>query len=95
MAVLLTEQEISEALGDLAGWKHEGDALVKECEFANFVQAFAFMTRVAMRAEKIDHHPDWSNSYNRIHISLTSHYAGGLTSKDLALAAAINRELSK
>lgn len=95
MAVLLTEQEISEALGDLPGWQLADKALVKDCEFANFVQAFAFMTRVAMRAEKIDHHPDWSNSYNRIHISLTSHDAGGLTAKDLALADAINRELSK
>lgn len=94
MAVVLTEQEISDALRDLPGWQVADKALVKQCEFDNFVQAFAFMTRVAMRAEKIDHHPDWSNSYNRVDISLTSHDAGGLTSKDLALADAINRELS-
>ena len=95
MTVKLTDKELSDALKDLKKWQQEDDCLIREFEFDNFIAAFAFMTRVAIRAEKIDHHPDWSNSYNTVRIALTSHDAGGLTARDLALADAIDQEFSK
>lgn len=64
--------------------------LHREFTFADFSEAFAFMTRVALAAEKADHHPDWSNSWNSVVIDLTSHDAGGLTDRDRRLASVIN-----
>ena len=95
MTVKLTQQEIDTALGALPEWSLSEGRLCRQLEFANFVQAFAFMTRVALRAEKIDHHPDWSNSYNRVDIALLTHDIGALSAKDLALAEAINKEFSQ
>lgn len=63
-----------------------GGGIRRDFVFADFVQAFAFMTRIALVAEKHDHHPEWSNVYNRVSITLTTHDAGGLTAKDIALA---------
>ncbi|MFM7898057.1 MAG: 4a-hydroxytetrahydrobiopterin dehydratase [Actinomycetota bacterium] len=72
-------------------WTRASGALERTFEFADFAAAFAFMTRVAMLAERHDHHPDWSNSWNRVTIRLTTHSAGGqVTDKDLALARAID-----
>lgn len=93
MTVKLTEKELKDALQQLPQWRLDKGRLVRELEFKHFIDAFAFMTRVALRAEKIDHHPDWSNSYNRVSIALISHDAGGLTARDLALAAAIDSEV--
>ena len=75
------------------GWSEvEGrDAARKAFRFADFSEAFAFMTRVALAAEKADHHPEWSNVYNRVDIVLTTHDAGGLSARDVALAGAIDR----
>lgn len=76
---------------ELPGWHFDaerGGTIKREFKFADFVQAFAFMTRVALVAEKHDHHPEWSNVYNRVSITLTTHDAGGLTMKDVALARA-------
>ena len=70
------------------------DAIHKSFRFDDFVQAFAFMTRVAKAAEDMNHHPEWSNVYNRVDITLTTHHAGGVTTKDLTLAAAINEQVS-
>ena len=65
-------------------------AIRRQFTFADFIAAFGFMTRVAILAEKADHHPEWSNVYNRVEITLTTHDAGGVTAKDTALAAAID-----
>ena len=72
-------------------WDEREGALHREFEFADFSEAFAFMTRVALLAERADHHPDWSNSWNRVSISLTTHDAGNMvTTADRQLAAAID-----
>ena len=87
----LTDTERDEALAALPGWTHdaERDAIARSFRFADFGEAFAFMTRVALEAEKADHHPEWSNVWNRVDILLTTHSAGGLTEKDVALAKKI------
>lgn len=73
------------------GWHHADGALTRSFEFKDFSEAFAFMTRVALLAEQHGHHPDWSNSWNKVKISLTSHDAGGVvTQRDHDLAALIN-----
>jgi 4a-hydroxytetrahydrobiopterin dehydratase len=72
------------------GWELVDGRLHRELSFADFSEAFAFMTRVALAAEKADHHPDWSNSWNRVVIDLVSHDAGGLTDRDVELATRIN-----
>ena len=76
------------------GWNHTNDMLNRDFAFADFSAAFGFMTRVAMLAEQANHHPNWSNVYNNVSISLTSHDAGNLvTDKDIELAEQINRLL--
>ena len=87
----LTETERGEALAALPGWDHDvdRDAIRKSFRFADFGEAFAFMTRVALEAEKADHHPEWSNVWNRVDIALSTHSAGGLTAKDVDLARKI------
>lgn len=88
MSDCLDMNELKESLKSLSGWKHDQseDAISKSFEFKNFIEAWGFMSAVALKAEKMDHHPDWSNSYNEVHISLTSHDAGGITKKDILLA---------
>lgn len=77
------------------GWTNEegGKALTRTLKFKDFSEAFAFLTRVAMHAEKVDHHPEFTNIWNRVDFRLTSHDAGGVTDRDLILAEAINRLL--
>lgn len=76
-------------------WKEENNELTKSFEFANFIEAFSFMTKVAMLAEKIDHHPNWSNVYNRVDIRLSTHEEGNVvTSNDHQLAKSIDELLS-
>lgn len=72
------------------GWELADGRLHRELEFADFAQAFAFMTRVAAEAERLDHHPDWSNSWNTVTIDLVSHDQGGVTDRDRDLARAID-----
>ena len=88
MAKKLTGTERRQALGGLAGWSEvEGrDAIAKSFRFADFNRAFGFMSRVALMAEKLDHHPEWFNVYNRVEITLSTHDAGGVTERDIALA---------
>jgi 4a-hydroxytetrahydrobiopterin dehydratase len=86
----LEADEIEKRLSALPEWKREGDALVREYKFPNFVRAFGFMTHVALLAEKQDHHPDWSNVYGRVRIALSTHDANGITERDFRLAKAIS-----
>lgn len=87
----MTESEITQRLSELSGWEYKDQAIEKTFKFADFTAAFAFMTAVAPIAEKMNHHPDWSNSYNNVTIRLTSHDAGGVTDRDFALAAEMER----
>jgi 4a-hydroxytetrahydrobiopterin dehydratase len=88
MADRMTEGERAAALADLPGWSLDGerDAIRRSYRFAGFAEAFGFMTAVALEAERADHHPEWSNVWNRVDMLLTTHSAGGLTAKDVALA---------
>ena len=70
--------------------RKDGKSIAQEFSFKTFAEAFSFMTHVALLAEKADHHPDWSNSYNKVSITLSTHSAGGVTEKDVALAKAIS-----
>lgn len=87
----LTADARKQALDRLAGWADVPgrDAIQKSYKFKDFNEAFAFMTRVALMAEKMDHHPEWVNVYNRVEVTLATHDAGGVTEKDIALAAFI------
>lgn len=93
MATKLTETDRTAKLKTLADWRYDADAdaLVRDFKFEDFSEAFAFMTRVALLAQTADHHPDWSNAYNKVSITLSTHSAGGLTDKDIALATAIDK----
>lgn len=88
----LSKEAITARMGTLEGWAIDrgGDAITKHWRFADFVEAFGFMARVAMLSEKADHHPEWSNVYNRVTITLTTHDAGGLSERDMMLAARID-----
>ena len=85
--------EVAEALKQLPGWMlgDGGDAIHKRFTFKNFGEAFAFMTRVAMAAEKLDHHPEWSNVYKTVDVKLSTHDAGGLTELDVKLAKLMDK----
>jgi 4a-hydroxytetrahydrobiopterin dehydratase len=80
------------ALGRLKGWSEVNgrDAITKKFVFADFNQAFGFMTRVALVAEKLDHHPEWFNVYKNVEVTLSTHDAGGLTDLDIKLAEAMD-----
>ena len=88
----LTDAERDTALAGLRDWtlRDDGLAISRDFRFADFSAAFAFMTRVALYAEKADHHPEWSNVYNRLHVTLTTHDAGGLSQRDVKMAQAID-----
>lgn len=90
----LGDAEIAQQLGACPEWKRDGDKIRRELKFKDFVEAFGFMSRVALLAERRDHHPDWSNVYNRVTIELSTHDAGGLTAADFELAKAINALLA-
>ncbi|NRD90363.1 4a-hydroxytetrahydrobiopterin dehydratase [Sphingopyxis sp. BSNA05] len=94
MVAQLNDDERKAALAKLPGWQYDGerDAISRSFKFSDFTEAFAFMTRVALHAEKADHHPEWFNVFNRVDILLTTHDAGengGLSQRDLDLAAVI------
>lgn len=92
MIAKLTPAERDAALAGLPGWAHDPgrDAITRRFTFADFGAAFGFMTRVALMAEKADHHPEWSNVWNRVDVLLTTHDCGGLSRRDVALAGSID-----
>ena len=88
----LSDEERAEALKALPEWRYEAAerAIRRDFRFADFGEAFAFMSRAAIAAEKADHHPDWSNSWNKVAVALSTHSAGGVTARDIALASAMD-----
>ena len=86
----LSQIDINKKLTDLPGWSVVNEKLHKEFQFDSFNQAFGFMTRAAMEIEKMNHHPEWFNVYNKITIELTTHDAGGITTNDVNLAKILN-----
>lgn len=92
MVQKISPSDLDAALAGLGGWQFDADkdAITRDFKFKNFVEAFGFMSQVAILAEKADHHPEWFNVYNRVSILLTTHDAGGLSDKDIALAKVID-----
>jgi len=97
MIAKLSPQERQTALAALKGWQDVAgrDAIQRKVKFADFNAAWGFMTRVALLADKQDHHPEWSNVYNRVEILLTTHDCDGLSQRDVKLAEAINKILGE
>ncbi|WP_075997489.1 4a-hydroxytetrahydrobiopterin dehydratase [Salaquimonas pukyongi] len=97
MATPLAPQEIEMQLQQIDGWELAADkkAIHRQFRFKDFSEAFGFMSRVALAAEKLNHHPDWSNVYNRVDVSLSTHDAGGLTELDFKLAGMMDRMAAK
>ena len=93
MVQLLTDENRDRAMAELSGWSAtEGrDAIVKSYRFNDFNQAWGFMSRCALMAERMDHHPEWFNVYNRVDVTLSTHDAGGLTERDIKLAMFMDR----
>ena len=88
---VLEGDRLGAAIAALPGWELQGGKLRREFCFADFVQAFGFMARAALVAERLNHHPEWFNVYNRVVVDLVSHDAGGITERDLVLAREMNR----
>ena len=86
----LDDAEVAGRLAEIPGWSHAEGSLQRTLGFGDFVAAFGFMSSVALVAEKLDHHPNWSNVYNTVNIALNTHDAGGITDFDFVLAARIN-----
>jgi len=87
----LSKEEISSRIDKLGQWKLDGIHITREIKFKDFVGAFGFMSQVALEAEKLNHHPEWSNVYNTVNIKLSTHDAKGLTELDFKLAEKIDK----
>jgi len=90
----LTKAQINKQMENLEGWDYGENAIHTTIEFSDFKDCFAVMTRIAFEAEKLNHHPDWNNTYNKLSISLSTHEEGGLTEKDFQLAQIIDSIVS-
>lgn len=89
---LITKEEFEKVhSADLINWEFKDHGIERNFQFKDFITAFGFMTKIALLAEKLDHHPDWSNVYNNVHIRLNTHSEGGLTHKDIDLAKQIDK----
>jgi 4a-hydroxytetrahydrobiopterin dehydratase len=86
----LSAQQVEQELGVLKDWRLQDAKLYRCFKFASFVEAFGFMTSAALLAEKMDHHPEWSNVYSRVDVYLTTHDAGGISERDFLLASALD-----
>jgi 4a-hydroxytetrahydrobiopterin dehydratase len=94
MPTALDDASVAEALQSLPHWRLDNGKLFRSLRFGSFVEAFGFMSRAALLAERADHHPEWFNVYSRVDIWLTTHDAGGLSERDFALAAAFDSLLT-
>ena len=90
MAERLSDDQIEAALGDLDGWTRDGDKIVREFQFGDFVEALGFITQVGVLAEDMNHHPELFNVYNRVRIELSTHDEGGITDLDVELATKVS-----
>ena len=88
--IRLSNEQIKTELKELSGWNVVNGKLHKDFVFDDFIEAFGFMTRAAIHIEKMNHHPEWFNVYNKISVELTTHDAGGITHNDIILARALN-----
>ena len=95
MSTYYLEADARQRLFFFEGWTFKDNGIFKEFTFRDFTDAFSFMTRVALASEKADHHPDWSNAYNKVSIRLTSHDSGGITDLDFQLAEKIDKLAQK
>lgn len=88
MIAKISAEDRATALAGLPGWREDrgGETLCKDFKFKDFSEAFGFMTRAALLAEQMDHHPEWFNVYNRVEVTLTTHDAGGITQRDIKMA---------
>ena len=91
MATKLTDAQITAELDKTPGWTRSGDKLARTFQFADFVAAFGFMTRAALIAERMNHHPEWFNVYKTVKVELSTHDAGGITGLDFELARAMTK----
>lgn len=91
----LSDAEIQSALANAPGWSVKAGKLHRDFQFADFSEAFAFMTRAALAAEKLDHHPEWFNVWNKVAVDLSTHDAGGITQRDFDLAQKMNHAYGK
>ena len=88
---LLQDRELNELVVKIPGWKIKSEQIQREFKFANFIEAFSFMTKVALICEKYNHHPNWENVYSKVIIKLNTHDLGGITNLDQILASEINK----
>jgi 4a-hydroxytetrahydrobiopterin dehydratase len=95
MEVLSAEELTNHLTAHLTQWTHAGSSIKRDFKFKNFVEAFSFMTAIALEAEKMDHHPEWSNVYNMVSISLSTHSSKGITIMDINLADKIDKTYAK
>ncbi len=93
--VRLTDEQLADALATLPDWERDGDHIKAEFTFASFVTAFAFMTEIADEAERLNHHPEWSNVYSKVNVALTTHDHGGLTTYDIEMATVMSAAAAK
>ncbi len=91
MVSLIEKNQLDSFIEKNPSWIIDNKAIKKEFKFENFIEAFGFMSKVALLSEKIDHHPDWQNIYNKVKINLTTHDKGGITTNDIKLAEAIDK----
>lgn len=91
MVSLIEKNELDSFIEKNPSWIIDNKTIKKEFKFENFIEAFGFMSKVALLSEKIDHHPDWQNTYNKVKINLTTHDKGGITTNDIKLAESIDK----
>ena len=91
MVSLIDNNQLNNFIGDNPSWTNYNETIKKEFKFNNFIEAFGFMSKVAILSEKMDHHPTWHNTYNKVTIELTTHDMSGITTNDIKLAEAIDK----